>query len=95
MTRCFLLQCVVCLSSKATMQTFPCAHRVVCRKCFVKTIQVCSAHLVSVGVCGFSIKIKSGLLYLAFPVVKTSILSNFSFKFPLLIRLPSLSVVCH
>ena len=33
-------QCVVCLSAKATMQTFPCGHRVVCRKCFVKTIQV-------------------------------------------------------
>ena len=34
------LQCVICLCAKATMQTFPCGHRVVCRKCFVKTIQV-------------------------------------------------------
>lgn len=33
-------ECVVCLSAKATMQTFPCGHKVVCRKCFVKTIQV-------------------------------------------------------
>ena len=33
-------ECVICISAKATMQTFPCAHRVVCRKCFVKTIQV-------------------------------------------------------
>lgn len=31
---------MICISAKATMQTFPCAHRVVCRKCFVKTIQV-------------------------------------------------------
>lgn len=36
----FLFQCVVCLSAKATMQTYPCGHKVVCRKCFVKTIQV-------------------------------------------------------
>ena len=34
------LQCVVCLGAKATMQTYPCGHKVVCRKCFVKTIQV-------------------------------------------------------
>ena len=32
-------QCVVCLSATATMQTFPCAHRVTCRRCFVRTIQ--------------------------------------------------------
>ena len=32
-------QCVVCLSAEATMQTFPCAHRVTCRRCFVRTIQ--------------------------------------------------------
>ncbi|XP_064648169.1 uncharacterized protein LOC135500565 isoform X2 [Lineus longissimus] len=32
--------CVICLGAKATMQTQPCGHRVVCRKCFVKTIQV-------------------------------------------------------
>lgn len=36
----FCSQCVVCVSAKASMQTFPCGHRVVCRKCFVKTIQV-------------------------------------------------------
>lgn len=33
-------ECVVCLSAKATMQTFPCGHKIVCRKCFIKTIQV-------------------------------------------------------
>ncbi|KAH7967093.1 hypothetical protein HPB49_022595 [Dermacentor silvarum] len=33
-------ECVVCVTAKASMQTFPCGHRVVCRKCFVKTIQV-------------------------------------------------------
>ena len=33
------VQCVVCLSATATMQTFPCAHRVTCRRCFVRTIQ--------------------------------------------------------
>ena len=33
------LQCVICLSAKASMQTQPCGHRVVCRLCFVKTIQ--------------------------------------------------------
>ena len=27
------------MSAKATMQTLPCGHRVVCRKCFIKTIQ--------------------------------------------------------
>lgn len=32
--------CVVCYSAKATMETFPCGHKVVCRKCFVRTIQV-------------------------------------------------------
>uniref|UniRef100_T1K179 RING-type domain-containing protein n=1 Tax=Tetranychus urticae TaxID=32264 RepID=T1K179_TETUR len=36
----FFIICVICISAKATMQTFPCGHRVVCRKCFVKTIQV-------------------------------------------------------
>ena len=30
----------MCLCAKATMQTMPCGHKVVCRKCFVKTIQV-------------------------------------------------------
>lgn len=39
-TSCQGEECVICISAKATMQTFPCAHRVVCRKCFVKTIQV-------------------------------------------------------
>lgn len=33
-------QCVICVNAKATMQTSPCGHRVVCRKCFVKTIQM-------------------------------------------------------
>ena len=33
------VQCVICLSAPATMQTFPCAHRVACRRCFVRTIQ--------------------------------------------------------
>ncbi|XP_054166108.1 uncharacterized protein LOC128963619 [Oppia nitens] len=33
-------ECVICISSVATMQTYPCGHRVVCRKCFVKTIQM-------------------------------------------------------
>ena len=36
----FFFQCVVCLAAKATMQTFPCGHKIVCRKCFIKTIQV-------------------------------------------------------
>ncbi|XP_022251425.1 uncharacterized protein LOC111087792 isoform X2 [Limulus polyphemus] len=31
--------CAICINAKATMQTFPCGHCVVCRKCFVKTIQ--------------------------------------------------------
>ena len=29
----------MCLSAAATMRTFPCAHRVTCRRCFVRTIQ--------------------------------------------------------
>lgn len=33
-------QCVICVNSKATMQTWPCGHRVVCRKCLVRTIQI-------------------------------------------------------
>lgn len=33
------MQCVACLSARATMQTLPCGHRVVCRKCFIRTIQ--------------------------------------------------------
>ncbi|KAI5755144.1 hypothetical protein M8J77_014451 [Diaphorina citri] len=32
-------ECVICCNAKASMQTYPCGHRVVCRKCFVKTIQ--------------------------------------------------------
>lgn len=35
-----MFQCVICVNARATMQTFPCGHRVVCRKCFVKTIQM-------------------------------------------------------
>ncbi|XP_038222312.1 chromatin assembly factor 1 subunit A-A [Zerene cesonia] len=33
-------ECVICVNAKATMQTSPCGHRVVCRRCFVKTIQM-------------------------------------------------------
>ncbi|XP_060522270.1 uncharacterized protein LOC132699520 [Cylas formicarius] len=33
-------ECVICIHAKATMQTSPCGHQVVCRKCFVKTIQI-------------------------------------------------------
>ncbi|CAH0563631.1 unnamed protein product [Brassicogethes aeneus] len=33
-------ECVICINAKATMQTSPCGHQVVCRKCFVKTIQI-------------------------------------------------------
>ncbi|KAF2881201.1 hypothetical protein ILUMI_24966 [Ignelater luminosus] len=33
-------ECVICINAKATMQTAPCGHQVVCRKCFVKTIQI-------------------------------------------------------
>ncbi|XP_066137963.1 uncharacterized protein [Euwallacea fornicatus] len=33
-------ECVICINAKATMQTAPCEHQVVCRKCFVKTIQI-------------------------------------------------------
>ncbi|XP_076319745.1 uncharacterized protein LOC143230316 isoform X1 [Tachypleus tridentatus] len=33
-------ECAICITAKAVMQTFPCGHRVVCRKCFVKTIQI-------------------------------------------------------
>ncbi|XP_022246490.1 uncharacterized protein LOC111086734 [Limulus polyphemus] len=33
-------ECAICINARATMQTFPCGHRVVCRKCFVKTIQI-------------------------------------------------------
>lgn len=33
-------ECVICIHAKATMQTAPCGHQVVCRKCFVKTIQI-------------------------------------------------------
>lgn len=35
-----LSQCVICVNSKATMQTWPCGHQVVCRKCLVRTIQI-------------------------------------------------------
>ncbi|XP_034951721.1 chromatin assembly factor 1 subunit A [Chelonus insularis] len=33
-------ECVICVNARATMQTAPCEHRVVCRRCFVKTIQM-------------------------------------------------------
>lgn len=33
-------ECVICINAKATMETVPCGHKVVCRKCFVKTIQI-------------------------------------------------------
>ncbi|XP_052245694.1 uncharacterized protein LOC127854674 [Dreissena polymorpha] len=33
-------ECVICMNTKATVQTFPCNHKVICRKCFIKTIQV-------------------------------------------------------
>ncbi|CAO1310987.1 unnamed protein product [Diamesa tonsa] len=32
-------ECVICIQSRATMKTMPCGHQVVCRRCFVKTIQ--------------------------------------------------------
>ena len=40
----FFFQCIVCESNKATMQTFPCTHQVVCRTCFVRTIQTTVAN---------------------------------------------------
>ncbi|XP_072042739.1 uncharacterized protein [Amphiura filiformis] len=33
-------QCVVCMCSRAAICTYPCGHQVICRRCFVKTIQV-------------------------------------------------------
>ncbi|XP_059622354.1 uncharacterized protein LOC132265632 [Phlebotomus argentipes] len=36
-------ECVICINARATMQTSPCGHRVVCRRCFVKTIQAAVA----------------------------------------------------
>jgi len=33
-------ECVICTTSRASMQTFPCGHKVLCKMCFVKTIQV-------------------------------------------------------
>ena len=52
------------MSAKATMQTLPCGHRVVCRKCFIRTIQsaiadhslplkciVCRANVLKLGSC--------------------------------------------
>ncbi|XP_033120067.1 mitochondrial ubiquitin ligase activator of NFKB 1-like [Anneissia japonica] len=33
-------ECVVCLNTKACIHTFPCGHKIICRKCFVKTIQI-------------------------------------------------------
>ncbi|XP_015838417.1 uncharacterized protein LOC103314091 [Tribolium castaneum] len=40
MASCQEEECVICINAKATMQTAPCGHQVVCRKCFVKTIQI-------------------------------------------------------
>ena len=31
---------MVCNSAKAIIQTYPCKHRVLCRRCFVRTLQV-------------------------------------------------------
>eukprot|EP00090_Calanus_glacialis_P002184 TRINITY_DN11642_c0_g1_i1.p1 TRINITY_DN11642_c0_g1~~TRINITY_DN11642_c0_g1_i1.p1 ORF type:complete len:476 (-),score=90.06 TRINITY_DN11642_c0_g1_i1:133-1560(-) len=36
-------ECVVCGTNRASMQTLPCAHQVVCRQCFVRTIQMAVA----------------------------------------------------
>lgn len=36
-------ECVVCGTNRACMQTLPCAHQVVCRQCFVRTIQMAVA----------------------------------------------------
>ncbi|XP_065219112.1 uncharacterized protein LOC135844718 isoform X2 [Planococcus citri] len=36
-------ECVICVNAKAVMQTYPCGHKVVCRRCFVKTIQIALA----------------------------------------------------
>lgn len=36
----YYFQCVICVNAKAVMQTYPCGHKVVCRRCFVKTIQI-------------------------------------------------------
>ncbi|XP_033639953.1 mitochondrial E3 ubiquitin protein ligase 1-like [Asterias rubens] len=33
-------ECVVCMSSPASICTKPCGHQVICRRCFVKTIQM-------------------------------------------------------
>ncbi|XP_078035925.1 uncharacterized protein LOC144469468 [Augochlora pura] len=33
-------ECVICVNARATMQTAPCGHRVVCKRCFVKTVQM-------------------------------------------------------
>jgi len=33
-------ECLVCGTNKASMQTLPCDHQVVCRQCFVRTIQM-------------------------------------------------------
>ena len=38
-----LFQCLVCGTNRACMQTLPCGHQVVCRKCFVRTIQMAVA----------------------------------------------------
>lgn len=37
------LQCVICLSARAIIEALPCGHKVLCRKCFIKTIQTAIA----------------------------------------------------
>lgn len=36
-------ECLVCGINRASMMTLPCSHQVVCRKCFVRTIQMAVA----------------------------------------------------
>ena len=33
------LQCVICMCAVSSIQTFPCGHKVTCRRCFLRTIQ--------------------------------------------------------
>ena len=34
------LQCLICVTGRACMQTFPCAHKVLCKKCFLLNLRV-------------------------------------------------------
>ncbi|CAG0919764.1 unnamed protein product [Notodromas monacha] len=36
----WLLQCIVCVNARAMLETYPCRHAVLCKACFLKTIQV-------------------------------------------------------